>query len=358
MISVPMRRTSGSSVAYRSCSSRWSVSELTERTMFSKGRSSRSSWATSERSSWSSNITAVRSNGRSSVWRSVVGAGAASLLSGSAGGAVGTSGATCPSGASAVSGCISSSSGFSRSSFWTTSWSSSVLSCSSWMACCSSGVMTTRWLCRRESRVSIAMAVLVPSDLQRELLAEVDLSGYRIMGDLVGRAGHEDLAVVEDVGAIGDRERFPDVVVRDEDTDAALLQPPHDLLDVADRDRIDPGEGLVQEQVLGRRHERACDLQPPALAAGERVRRVRRQAGEVQLRQQLARAPPSLVAREVERLEDREQVLLHRQLPEDRRLLRQVPTPSRHRWYIGSEVISCPSRKMRPPSVGSRPTIM
>src|SRR5687767_3980059 len=211
--------------------------------MFSNGRSSRSSCATSERSSWSSNITAVRSKGRSSVCRSLVGAGAASLLSGSAGGAVGTSGAAWPSGASAVSGCISSSSGFSSSSFCTTSWSSRVLSCRSWIACCSSGVMTTRWLCRRESRVSIAMGVLVPSDLQRKLLAEVDLSGYRIMGDLVGRTGHEDLAIVENVGAIGDCERLAHVVVGDEDADAPLLEPADDLLDVADGDGIDAGEG-------------------------------------------------------------------------------------------------------------------
>jgi len=32
-----------------------------------------------------------------------------------------------------------------------------VESCKSWIACCKSGVMTTRWLCRNERRASMAM---------------------------------------------------------------------------------------------------------------------------------------------------------------------------------------------------------
>src|SRR2546430_7065379 len=46
---------------------------------------------------------------------------------------------------------------------------------------------------------------------------------------------------------------------RDEDPDAALAQPADDLLDVADRDRVDAREGLVEQQVLRRRDERAGD---------------------------------------------------------------------------------------------------
>src|SRR5262249_51885158 len=45
-----------------------------------------------------------------------------------------------------VSWATSSSSGFSSSSLRTTCSSSRVESCSSWMACCKSGVMTTRWV--------------------------------------------------------------------------------------------------------------------------------------------------------------------------------------------------------------------
>src|SRR5438309_6934130 len=325
MISLPMRRTSGSSVAKRSCSSRWSVSELMERTMFSNGSSSRSSWATRERSSLSSNMTAVRSNGRSSVWRSVV-EEAASTGGGSAGGgAVGASGVAAASGALSVSGATSSSSGFSSSSFCTTSCSSSVESCSSWMACCSSGVMTTRWLCRSERRASMAMATSrSPYALEGELLPEIDLPGDRIVGNLAGRPRDEDLAVVEDVGSIGDRERFADVVVGDQDADSAVAQSRDDLLDVGDRDRIDAGEGLVQQQVLGPGDQRPRDLQPPPFPARQRVGGVGRQRGQVELAEQLAGPLPALGGAEVERLEDRQEIFLHRQFPEDRRFLRQI----------------------------------
>ncbi len=163
MISAPMRRTVTSSVANRSCSSRWSASEIWVRMTFSNGRSSRSSCETSERSSWSSSaadMTAVKSNGSSSVWRSVV--GGVSAVIGSTVGAGGVSAVAWPSVVSGVSGVTSSSIGFSSSSFWTTSWSSRVESCKSWIACWSSGVITTRWLCRSESRASMAIGVSRP----------------------------------------------------------------------------------------------------------------------------------------------------------------------------------------------------
>src|SRR5882724_285331 len=326
MISLPMRRTSGSSTVKRSCSSRWSVSDETDRTMFSKGSSSRSSWATSERSSWSSNMTAVRSNGRSSVPRSrSTGGGSWGWVSAVVGAVgAGVSPGAVASGVSGVSVGTSSRSGFSSSSFWTTSWSSSVDSCSSWIACCSSGVMTTRWLCRRESLASIAIVFSLAPGLERELLSQVDLPGYRIRCDLTGGACDENFAVVHDVGPVGDPQCLADVVVGDEDPDTFLTQAADDFLDVADRDRIDARERLVEQQVLGRRDEGARDLEPAPLAARPRVGCVRRQSRQPELGQQLGRPLAPLRRRQVEGLENGQQVLLHRELPEDRRLLWEI----------------------------------
>src|SRR2546428_436762 len=288
--------------------------------MFSNGSSSRSSWATSERSSWSSNMTAVRSKGRSSVWRSVVEVDAST-----GGGSAGVVGAVCASGeagasaAFSVSGATSSSSGFSSSSFCTTSCSSSVESWSSWMACCNSGVMTTRWLCRSERRASMAMATSrSPCALEGELLAQVDLPSDRIVGDLAGGARDEDLAIVEDVRTVRDGQGLPHVVVGDQDADAAIAQAPADLLDVGDGDGVDAGERLVQPQGLPRRHQRPGDLQPPPLAAPLRVGRVRGQRGQIQLGQQFAGPLPPLGGVQIQRLEDGQQVFLNRQFPEDR----------------------------------------
>ena len=172
--------------------------------------------------------------------------------------------------------------------------------------------MTTRWLIR------------CCSLHRRELLAQIDLSGLGVVGQLGGGAGGEDPPVVEDVGAVGDGERLPDVVVGDQHADAALLQPGHDLLDVPDRDRIDAGEGLVEQEVAGTGHERPRDLEPPPLTARQGVGLVLGEPGQVELGEQLPEPRHPLLMREVERLQDREQVLLDGELAEHRGLLRQV----------------------------------
>jgi hypothetical protein len=61
-------------------------------------------------------------------------------------------------------------------------------------------------------------------------------------------------------------------VVRDDHADAAVPQVGDDLLDVVHRDRVHAGERLVQQHELRLRHQRARDLQPPPLAARQRVR--------------------------------------------------------------------------------------
>ncbi len=75
---------------------------------------------------------------------------------------------------------------------------------------------------------------------------------------------------------------------------------------------IDAGEGLVEQQVLGRGHERPRDLEPPTLAARQRVGRIGRQRREIQLGQQLSRPLAPLGARQVEGLQDRQEVLARR----------------------------------------------
>ena len=121
---------------------------------------------------------------------------------------------------------------------------------------------------------------------EREFLAEVDLAGLGVVRQLAGRAGGQDLAVVQDVRAVRDRERLADVVVGDQHSDTAVLEPADDLLDVADGDRVDAGERLVEEQVPRVRDERARDLEAPPLAARERVGLVAREPGEIQLGQE------------------------------------------------------------------------
>src|SRR5262249_47660380 len=101
------------------------------------------------------------------------------------------------------------------------------------MACCSSGVMTTRWLCRRGSRVSMAMMNRRGGALEGEPLPEINLTGFCVAGDLRSRPRDEDRPIVHDVGAIRDGECLAHVVVGDEDADAPIAQASDDFLDVA-----------------------------------------------------------------------------------------------------------------------------
>ena len=104
----------------------------------------------------------------------------------------------------------------------------------------------------------------------------------------------------------------------------AIAQVGDDLLDVGHRDRVDAGERLVEQDELRRDHQRARDLDAAALAARQRVGRRVGQRRQVQLVQQRPQPRPPLGRLQVERLEDRVDVLLDGQPAEHRRLLREV----------------------------------
>ena len=59
-------------------------------------------------------------------------------------------------------------------------------------------------------------------------------------------------------------------MVGDEDADAPVPELADDRLDLGDRDRVHPAEGLVHEQETGAGREGAGDLQAATFAAGER----------------------------------------------------------------------------------------
>jgi len=71
----------------------------------------------------------------------------------------------------------------------------------------------------------------------------------------------------DDVGAIDDAQGLADVVVGDDNADAAVLRREDDLLHVGDRDRIDAGERFARSRNLGC-DKRASDFES-SVAAGE-----------------------------------------------------------------------------------------
>src|SRR5271169_1444828 len=101
------------------------------------------------------------------------------------------------------------------------------------------------------------------------MLPEVDLPYVFIINNFVGGPRSEYAALVDDVGAVADAERLADVVVGNHHADPPILEEADDLLDVEHRERINPGERLVEENESRPRSQGACNLDAAALAARE-----------------------------------------------------------------------------------------
>jgi len=86
---------------------------------------------------------------------------------------------------------------------------------------------------------------------------------------LLGGAFENDMAVVEDIGALGNRERGGDVLLDDHDGLAGRRQALADGEQIAHDDRCQTLEGLVEQQDLGAADQCPRDRQHLLLAAGE-----------------------------------------------------------------------------------------
>src|ERR1700741_3541370 len=133
-------------------------------------------------------------------------------------------------------------SGFFSSSCSQYSLSSMLESCSSLIAWCNWGVMTSDCPCLISRRCPNAMRLRPTPNSQREFLAQIHAAHVSVADDLRRRALLHPLALVQDVGAVDDLERVAHIVVGDEHADAAALQMLDEVADLADRDRVDAGQ--------------------------------------------------------------------------------------------------------------------
>ena len=85
--------------------------------------------------------------------------------------------------------------------------------------------------------------------------------------DVVRRTLSQNVATVNDVGAIDQPEGFPHIVIGNQNADTSPFEVTHEILDIADRDRVNARERLVEEHERRFAGERAGDLAPPPLAA-------------------------------------------------------------------------------------------
>src|SRR5262245_6736216 len=159
---------------------------------------------------------------------------------------------------------------------------------------------------------------------ETEAPSEIDLPDLLVLGQVSRSSLSKDPAFANEIGAIRDLQGFSNIVIGDEDPDPAVLQDRDESLDLGYRDGVDPGEGLVEQHERRRRDQGPGDLGTPALPSRELVGRRAREVGDPELLHERARAVLDLRARQSLQLEDRDEILLDREVPEDGRLLGQV----------------------------------
>ena len=89
--------------------------------------------------------------------------------------------------------------------------------------------------------------------LQCETFAQIQSPDIGVRDQIFRTAGEQDLAVIDDARPVDDIERLAHIMVGDQDANAAFPQLADQIAYVGDRQRIDTGKGLVQED-----DRRAC----------------------------------------------------------------------------------------------------
>ena len=175
----------------------------------------------------------------------------------------------------------------------------------------------------------------VREGLQREQL-EAALGAEEVGDEVVGRPGEEFggrraldevAAGAEDRDAVAEPYRLVDVV-RDEDDGLVqlLLEPEQFVLELGADDRVDRAERLVHEQHRRVGGERPGDADALLLAAGELVRvAAAGLGGEADGFEEFGRAGPCLAAAVAEQQRHGGDVVEHRTVREEARLLDDVP---------------------------------
>ena len=164
--------------------------------------------------------------------------------------------------------------------------------------------------------------------LDLEALAEVEVSRARIRQQFLGRAARLDAAFADDVRTVRDAQRVVHVVIGEQHADAGVAEFEDDLLNFVDDLRVHAAERLVEEDQPRLGRERAGDLQPAPLAAGEGQCSRVAEVDQRELLEQLFEAFLALGAGDAERFEHRVHVVGHGHPLEDRGFLREVAHPS------------------------------
>src|SRR5438128_1602516 len=145
--------------------------------------------------------------------------------------------------------------------------------------------------------------------------------------ELERRALGGDLALVHDDEPVAELLGLVHVVSREDQCDAALLQPEEPIPNGVPCLRVEPGGGLVQQHHLGIVHERARDREPALHAAGKRLDLVVGPFVQLDEVDELVGAPAHVAPRQAEVTAVDDDVLAYCQLHVERVLQRHDAEP-------------------------------
>ena len=132
----------------------------------------------------------------------------------------------------------------------------------------------------------------------------------------------------------------------------------HHVANITDRNRVNSGEGLIEEHEFWLCGEGAGDFHAATLSARECNSRRMPDMGDRELIKQLTQRTLASGFVGLDELEYSANIVFDRKSPEDRAFLGQIANASLARWYIGRWVMSAPSRLIVPWSAAISPVIM
>src|SRR5207248_8525776 len=109
-----------------------------------------------------------------------------------------------------------------------------------------------------------------PRTSHAETFAEIKAPYIGIGHNLMRSAFGQNFALMDDERAINELEGLAHIVIRNKHPDSPSGKLSHQLADIAHRNRVNPGERLVEEHELRPGRKRAGNFHAAALAARKR----------------------------------------------------------------------------------------
>ena len=117
-----------------------------------------------------------------------------------------------------------------------------------------------------------------------ESLSEVHTLYVKISSKLAWSSGPEDATLVDDVSAVRNGQRLTNIVVSDKDADAGGFEIKDDLLKFQNRDRVNSGKRLIEQDEGRLNRQAASNFHSTALSPGQRVPAGLAHMSQIQLR--------------------------------------------------------------------------